>query len=267
MRRPISILLFLFLLSHLVLIAQEPNRAPEPQRYSLGLKFGPSVTLPSYPEKELRDLFSSKPKFGYGGMGFISFPINRTRYSYFVEAGYAVRGRKYSTEIGGTNNQTLQFGEMAMGLRRSFDLKLKKNVPTKWFVNVGPNIQYWVKGKGKFGTTDYKMKFQPAPENLQLFTNYLDGVNRWLFGIDLGIGADAPINKKQFVRLELRATLGQTFLGRKTNSTNYNNLNWIDTLRTNLKTISLTASYNFDYDTRASKFGKSTKDRIMKRRK
>jgi hypothetical protein len=268
MLRLISILLFSFFLTYCqTSTAQETKRAPEAQRYSIGLKFGPSVTFPSYPDKELRDLFSSKPKFGYGGMGFISFPLSKTRYSYFAEAGYAVRGRKYSTETGGLNNQTFQFAELSMGLRRSFDLKLKKNVPTKWFINVGPNVQYWLSGKGKFGQAKYKMVFDPAPENSELFTNYLSGVNRWLFGVDFGIGADAPITKKQFIRIELRATLGQTYLGKKTNSTTYANLSWIDSLKTNLKTISLTASYSFDFDTRARKFGKSTKDKMIRRRK
>jgi hypothetical protein len=251
----------------LELFGQERKQAPEPQRFSIGIKVGPSVTFASYPDETQRDQFSSRPKFGYGAMAFVIFPLSKTRYSFLTEAGYAIRGRKFKIEKGGLiNNATYQFAEMSMGLRRSFDLKIKKNLPSKWFVNVGPNVQYWVSGKGKFVTTKYDIVFD-VPPNGDIFTNFLTKPNRWLFGADIGIGADAPINRRQTVRLELRVTLGQTYLGKKGSASNYGSLSWEDSLKTNLKTISFTGAYTLDYDMRARKMGKSTKDRVVKRKR
>jgi hypothetical protein len=268
MTRTLCLLLSAFFLSlSYSSYAQERKKSPEPQRFSIGIKAGPSVTYATYPDATQRDQFSSQPKLGYGAMGFIIFPLSGTRYTFLTEAGYAIRGRKVKITNGGLiNNATYQFAEVSMGLRRSFNLKVRKYIPSKWFINVGPNVQYWVSGKGKFVTTPYDIKFNVEP-NGDIFTNFLTKPNRWLFGADVGIGADAPISKRQTIRIELRVTLGQTFLGKKGSASNYGSLSWEDTLKTNLKTISLTGAYTLDFDMRARKMGKSTNDRSIKRKR
>ncbi len=254
------------LLQFTPLKAQEGNKTPEAQKFSIGIKAGPSATLGVYPDKSQRDQFKALPKFGYGGAFFINFPL-KSNYSYLAEAGYAVKGRKVKLTNGDfINNQTFQFVQMSMALRKSYNLKLVKNIPSKWFINVGPNIEYWVNAKGKFVETKYNIKFNVPPDG-NLYTNYLTNPNRWLFGIDVGIGADAPINRRQKVRLELRGTFGQTYLGKKNSASSYATLSWEDTLKTNLKTVSFTAAYTLDFDTRAMKMGKSTKDRDNRKRR
>ncbi|MEK6780596.1 MAG: porin family protein [Bacteroidota bacterium] len=267
MMRLIAILFItISLLKITLLSAQEKKSAPLGQRYSIGIKAGPSVTLGVYPDKDQRDQFTAEPKLGFGGAFFINFPL-KNDYSYLAEAGYSVKGRRVKLSNGDfVNDQTFQFVEMSMALRRSFDLRLVKNIPSRWFINLGPNIGYWVSGKGKFVETKYTIKFNVPPDG-DLYTNYLTNPNRWLFGIDVGIGADAPINRKQKVRLELRATLGQTYLGKKNSGSSYATLSWEDTLKTNLKTLSLTAAYTLDFDSRAMKMGKSTKNKEIKKRR
>ncbi len=252
--------------------AQTINKAPEIQKFSIGVKAGPSVTYIRYPDKDLRNLMKARPKFGYGGSFFINFPLSRTSYTFLAEAGYSVKGRRYLIDGVDSlyNNQTYQFAEMAMALRKSFDWHIAPNVPSKWFFNVGPNIAYWVNGhgkfgKGKFGSTKYDIKFNETPDG-DLYTNYLNNINRWLFGIDLGIGAEAAINNRQRVRLELRGTFGQTYLGKKNGSSSYASLSWVDSLKGNLKTLSITAAYTLEYDMRAMKMGKST-NKVTKSKK
>ena len=255
-----------FLADFTILKAQGPKNSPEEQKFSLGIKAGPSATFGIYPDKELRDQFKSQPKLGMGGAVFINFPL-KDSYSFLAEAGYSLKGRKIKLTNGDfINNQTFQFAEMSMALRRSFNLRLVKNIPSKWFFNVGPNIAYWVKAKGKFVETKYDIKFDVPPDG-NLYINYLTNPNRWLFGIDIGIGADAPINRRQKVRVELRATLGQTYLGKKNSSSSYATLSWEDNLKTNLKTLSLMAAYTLDFDKRAMKMGKSTKDRELRKKR
>jgi Inosine-uridine nucleoside N-ribohydrolase len=267
MIRPVFIFFFAFsLFSFNLLNAQEINKAPEVQKFSIGIKAGPSVTLGVYPESEQRDRFTAQPKFGYGGAFFINFPLSRTNYTFLAEAGYAVRGRKAKLYEGGfINSQTFQFAEMSMALRRSFNLKIVESIPSKWFINIGPNIQYWVSGKGKFVETKYDIKFNEPPDG-NLYINYLTNPNRWLFGIDVGFGADAPINNRQRVRVEIRGTFGQTYLGKKESNSSYATLAWEDTLKTNLKTISITGAYTLDFDMRAMKMGKSTKGSFVQKK-
>lgn len=265
MNRP-SVLVFLvaFISLSSLVFAQEVNKAPEVQKFSIGIKLGPSVTFARYPEPEQRDRISSRAKFGYGGQVFVAFPLSRTGYTYLAEAGYAVRGRKVKLEPGGfVNNSTYQLIDLSMALRKSFDFQLAENLPAKWFANVGPNIQYWMSGKGKFVESKYDIQFS-NPENRDLFSNYIQGANRWLFGIDVGVGADAPINNRQKIRVELRTTLGQTYLGKKDHSSTMQTINWYDDLKVNLKTISLTAAYSLDFDMRNMKMGKSNTTKSVK---
>ena len=250
----------------LSLYAQEVNKAPEVQKFSIGIKLGPSVTFASYPDRDQRDQFKTQPKFGMGGQVFVNFPLSRTGYTFLSEAGYAIRGRKFKIKSDGgefVNNATYQFVELSMGLRKSFNLKLVENIPSKWFINIGPNIQYWVNGKGKLQNTEYKVVFNQPPDG-DLYTNYINDPNRWFFGIDVGIGADAPINSKQKVRVELRTTFGQTYLGKKTATSNLSTIVWQDDLRSNLKTISLTGAYTLDFDMRNMKMGKSNTTKSVK---
>ena len=259
---PISLLFAL----PLKLNAQGKNKAPEVQKFTIGFKVGPSVTLGTYPDKELRDKFKTQPKLGVIGTFFVILPL-KNEYSYLAEAGYGIKGRKVKLTNGGfINNQTFQVVEMSMALRKSYKLKLAKNIPSKWFFNVGPNVEYWVNAKGKFVETKYAIKFN-VPPDADLYTNYLTNPNRWLFGIDVGIGADAPINRRQKVRLELRGTFGQTYLGKKNSASSYATLSWDDTLKTNLKTFAFTVAYTLDFDMRAMKMGKSTKNKEMKKRR
>src|SRR6185369_10693865 len=109
------------------------------------------------------------------------------------------------------NKFTMQFIEFSGALRRRFDFKLKKNVQSELFIHAGPNVDYWLSGSGEM-PAPYEVVFdQPADGNYHNL--YFNGVNRWLFGIDLGVGMIAPITSKQKITVELRATLGQTNLG------------------------------------------------------
>ena len=262
----LGVSILLLILNFSLVSAQEKKAAPESQKFSVGIKAGPNLTLALYPDKEQRDQFTSYPKLGFGGAAFINFPLKKD-YSYLAEAGYCVKGRKVKLTNGDFyNTQTFHFAEMSMALRRSFNLRLVKNIPSKWFINVGPNIGYWIRGSGKFVETKYDIKFNLPPDG-NLYVNYLTNANRWLFGIDVGIGADAPINRRQKVRLELRATFGQTYLGKKNSASSYATLSWEDTLKTNLTTLSFTAAYTLDFDRRAMKMGKSTKNKEIKKRR
>src|SRR6478736_4199715 len=116
-------------------LAQSPKDGPQVQKFSLGVKAGPSVTWGTYPDKELRDQFKTRPKIGVGGAFFISFPLKK-EYSYVAEAGYALGGRKVAIPSSNSeriHNATYQFATMSMALRKAFDVKLFKNVPTKLF--------------------------------------------------------------------------------------------------------------------------------------
>ena len=233
------------------------------QKFSLGVKGGISVTSAYFPDKDIRRQFGSSPKLGYTAGGLIGFPLKKD-FSFLTEVAYTQKGRRVMiNESAWENNATYRFIDFSMGLRKSYVTGIIKNVKSHWFFNVGPNIEYWISGKGKIITggpgASYTVVFDKAPDS-NFNNNYLNGVNRWLFGLDLGAGFDAPITKQKRVNVELRFTWGQTFLGKKNSTSSLEILGFEDNLRSNLKTLTLTAAYTLDMDLRDAKKGRSVKD-------
>ncbi|MFM9075536.1 MAG: hypothetical protein ACKORJ_08245, partial [Bacteroidota bacterium] len=103
--------------------------------------------------------------------------------------------------------------------------------------------------------------------NGDLTTYFINKPNRFLFGLDLGLGTDIPVTRNQTIYAEVRMNWGHTNLGTGETTSRFNLLNFEDTMRVSLKTISLTGIYTFTYETRRSKQGKSTlKSPTRKRR-
>ncbi len=244
------------------------------QEFSLGIKGGLLLTRSIIADKIDRKDFSQQNKFGYLGAALIIFPL-KNRYSFETEVGFSQRGRKIlSNNETWTNSGTYYYGDVSMLLRKSFPFKLRKNIPSMWFVNVGPNISYWLGGHGKIGTNQYQrydIVFEPMPETPpgtgpDFDKMYFTDVNRWLFGINIGVGFVSPLRRSQKVLTELRFMSGHTFYG-GVNSASWRTLGFTDNLRSNEKVLSLTVAYVFDFNLKEGKKGKSTKDKEVKRGK
>jgi hypothetical protein len=172
------------------------------------------------------------------------------------------------------NRSVYHFAEATMLLRKTYKFNLEKNIPSEWFFNVGPEISYWINGKGAISASGpgypYKVVFNKIDYNSGYDKMYLNNVNRWLFGLSLGAGFTAPLQRNQKISVELRFTSGHTFLGKRNSSTHINGYltgdgNFQDTLKTNLKVISILVAYTFDFDVQQSRKGKSTLDKTIKK--
>jgi hypothetical protein len=239
------------------------------QKYSVGLKVAPLVSWPTFGDKEDKKTFSRGITGGYLIRGIASFPMKKN-FDCFVEGGYSVNGRKLSfNEDEWLNKSTYHFVDMAMLLRKSYKFRLKKNVPSFFFFNVGPEVNYWLSGNGKIIVNKpgypYDIVFNKEHDG-SFTTMYMNDVNRFLFGLNLGGGIKAPIKNKQYITVELRFTSGHTYLGKKTSSY-IEILTFQDTMKTNLKSFSLNVAYTFDFDVQESRKGKSTMDKKIKRKR
>jgi len=255
------------LLTFFAVVACHQSQA---QNFSLGIKAGPTATWINFPDADVRDQFSSSVKIGYMIGGVIQFPL-KNRYSFTAEFAYAQKGRTVKFNDGTwENNATYHFMDFSMALRRSFDVRIKKDIQSRVFFNIGPNIEYWIDGKGAVSTdaisSPYTVVFDKQPDS-NFNYNYLNNANRWLFGLDIGAGVDANITKTQRLHTELRFTYGHTYLGAKNSSSHIEILGFEDNLQANLKTLSLTVSYMFDFDLKKSKMGRSTKDREIRKKR
>ena len=235
------------------------------QKFSFGAKAGVLTSYTNFGEQPGKENFSSDVKLGYSVAGLIGFPL-KNRYSFVAEAGFTQQGRKYTYKPNGDSwNSTYYFTEFSMALRKNFKLKIKENINTDWFVNFGPNINYWLGGQGSmdpyFGIhQSYAYIFDKVPD--QSYTNiYLNNINRWMFGLNFGIGFTATTLKNQKILAELRMTWGQTYLGQQNSESLGGTPHIMDemSLKCNLKVLNLSVAYIFDKDIQKSRMGKSTK--------
>ncbi|MEJ7646087.1 MAG: porin family protein [Chryseolinea sp.] len=237
------------------------------QKFSFGAKAGPLVTWANFSDKDDKHDFANKPKLGYYAAALVIFPL-KNDYSFQTEFGFSQRGRRVLfNENTWENNATYYFADGRMMLRRSFPLRLGPNIPSKWFVNVGPHISYWIGGHGTIdagGSYKYDIVFSEMPtepSGPDFNKMYISDVNQYLFGIDIGAGFIAPLRSNTNLLVELRFTSGHTFFGNRSSASN-RTLGFMDNLRSNEKMINLTIAYIWGADIQKSKKGKSTKDRL-----
>ena len=242
------------------------------QKFSFGAKAGPLISWGNFGDKDDKDDFSHTIKPGFYVAGLVMFPL-KNNYSFQAEFGFSQKGRiiTFNNDTW-ENNATYYFGDAAMMLRRSFPLNLGPNIPSQWFINIGPHVSYWVSGKGKVtsgGSYSYDVVFGEmplTPSSPDFDKMYLRDVNRWLFGIDFGVGFNAPLKRNRNITTELRFTSGHTFFGTKTSAAN-RTLGFTDNLRANEKVLSLTVAYVLDVNVQEGRKGKSTKDKEIKRKR
>jgi hypothetical protein len=268
----------------------QENVGQKSQKYSLGLRIGPTVTMGKL-SKTLSDTVleahSHKPKPGFTVMGQLVFPMQK-KYSCLLEAGYARSGRRVSYNSGDwENNFTYNFLSATMGLRKTFQFHLREGVYYDWFVSIGPNVSYLVSGKGAIetsngGRTPFSLKFSNLADSAfikerglenDINTYYFNKANRFFFGVDIGFGIDVPITKTQKVYGEFRATIGQTNIknnntkayiqqnggaGNMEDDPTYVPGNFSDPLKVNLKTFQFSLVYTLDFDKKLKNKGKST---------
>jgi hypothetical protein len=239
------------------------------QKYSVGIKAGPLMNWTSFGDKEDKDNFSSGIKIGYSAGMLVSFPLKHD-FDFFAEGAYSQKGRrlKFQSDTW-VNNSSYKFIDLTMLLRKSYTFRLEKNIPSQWYFNIGPEVSYWLSGKGTIAVDGpgypYTIVFDKTPD-ASFETMYVNDANRWLFGLAIGVGFRAPLLRNQHINTEIRFVSGHTYLGKK-DSSHIEILTFEDTLKTNLKVLNINVSYTLDFDVQQSRKGKSTLDKKMKNSK
>ena len=236
------------------------------QKFIIGIKAGATFSKSSFDDKDDNDAFTNLWKPGYFGAALINFPLNKN-FSFQTETGFSQRGRKIEfNDNTWLNNASYHFIDASMNLRKSFPLNWMRNVKSGWFINLGPKVSYWLSGKGKVtggDNFDYEVKFEKQPENpntADFNTMYMSDINHWHFGLDFGVGVDAPTLALQRFMIELRYTSGLTFYGEKNSAFNPTP-GFTDNLRANENVISLFITYVLNRDIKKGNSAKNKKPR------
>src|SRR5688500_18167352 len=119
------------------------------QKYSVGVKVAPLISWPGFGDKEDKDTFSRGVNLGYSAGALVSFPMKKD-FDCFIEVAYSHKGRKLKfNEDRWLNQSVYNMVDLTLLLRKSYQFTLEKNVPSYFFFNLGPEVSYWMNGKGK----------------------------------------------------------------------------------------------------------------------
>ncbi len=234
------------------------------QKMIIAIKAGATASKNTFSEKADRDEFSHLWKPGFSGAVIINFPLKKS-FSFQAETGFSSRGRKIEFNNGSWHNHaTYHFIDASMMVRKSFPINRKGNASSALFITVGPQMGYWLNGKGKVNGVDqfdYQVKFEKQPDNPatpDFGIMYLTDVNRKLYGLNIGVGIDAPTLFLQRFMVELRYTFGMTQYGERNSAYNATS-GFTDNLRSNENTIVASVAFALNRDSKEAKKGKPGK--------
>lgn len=243
------------------------------QKFSIGLRAGGTLNWASFRDQDQKDTFSVKPSKGFTIGALVGFPL-KNNYSVIIEGGYSQKSRTINERfLTLKNTGSYKFVDGSLLLRKSYKFQFGKDIPADWFFNIGPEVSYWLSGNGNFSgggePYPYQIEFNKVPDGDLKYLYYSDA-NRLFFALVLGVGFKAPLKNNTFISTELRFVSGHTNLGK--NKYTYSPrewyaslLNYNDTLKMNLKLISLSVAYTYDFDKVESRKGKSTLKKKIKK--
>ena len=214
-----------------------------------GFKAGANATLVSFESEVYQKFYNSKIKPGFTA-GAIFLIENKEKYGLYTEFLFTVKGKSIVSDANDyeTNKAAYQFLEFPVMFRMKFH-----QPKFDWFLQLGPEISYWLNGKGTFEvydpnrdvivTYDYKINFD-EPQNTIDYMNVEDA-NRVQLGLALGGGLIWDLNSGNYISMDMRFTFGHTFMGGY-ESGSIPNVGLTDNFEYTNNVLSISAVYYFD---------------------
>jgi len=239
---------------------------------------GPNISWVSYDDKDLKDQYDMFPIVGFHAGIDVAF---RVRQRFFLNTAliYSTKGKLEKSEADPLyrNEVRYKYIELPIVYTAEFKGKFGKgNKEYKWYIGAGPNVSYWLGGKGSISSSDfeevnvfsydYKIAFHREPEKVQSGEMGVLDPNRVQFGLTVSSGfVFEPMGYQKFM-LMFRYELGHTFLSAETNGT-FPGTVYQDNMRVRNQGFRISLSYMVDLKTSERKKGKSTSKESKKRKR
>jgi hypothetical protein len=256
----------LFLIALLTLFCT----APVFSQILVGPEIGGNYSWTSFGDKDLKDSYRVTPVFGFHAGGHLAFLV-RKRFFLHASLLYATKGRVLQGKDDALLKNTSRYNYIDMPISYTVDFKGKigKGKEFKYFLGVGPNVSYWLGGKGtlynselkenNFSEQKYKIVFNKDPTTQGLDEMNVQNPNRLQLGLNLVAGAVIEPGLRQRLMVTIRYELGHSYLA-KSNGT-FTQTYFQDPLQSRNQGFRISVAYLYDLKTENRKRGKSTIDR------
>ena len=231
---------------------------------------GGNYSFASFSNQDLKSIYKVGGVFGYHVGGHLAFKV-RKRFFLHSSFIYSTKGRTISSETDQTFKFKTQYNfiELPVSYTIDFKARLGQSKEFKYLFGIGPNISYWLGGKGtamnadlaENNITDLKYEIRFKPQDGQQADNEM-GVqqpNRVQFGLNFVAGLVLEPADRQRIMITARYELGHTYLA-KSNGV-FNNTYFQDPLQSRNQGLRVSVAYMYDLKTENRNKGKSTIDR------
>jgi hypothetical protein len=230
---------------------------------------GGNISWTSFNDKDFKDLFKVKPVAGYHVGLHSAFQV-RKRFFLHTSILYSTKGKVIKGKVDERLKNTVRYNFVEMPIIYTVDFKGKfgkSGKEFKYFMGVGPNLSYWLGGKGEvynidleeanMGTLSYRIKFNKTVDEVSVNEMSIAEPTRLQLGLNVQVGMDLEPNPGQRLIIALRYEMGHSNLSKKSNgllsSTYYE-----DILQSRNQGLRLSVAYLFDTKVEKRKKGKST---------
>lgn len=234
----------------------------------IGPTVGPNFSWVTFDDKELKDIYDISPITGFHAGMNLSFRVQK-RFFLHTSFIYSTKGKILKAEEDPLFRNEVRYKYIELPILYTMEFKgnLGGNRQYKWYFGAGPNISYWLGGRGKFsssdlsevgiGELDYKVVYgkdfyEVGPEEMSV-----EDPNRIQLGLTIGTGFVFEPGGTQRFMLMFRYELGHSFLSRTTDGV-FEPVLYTDEMRVRNQGFRISASYLIDLKTEQRKKGKST---------
>lgn len=234
----------------------------------VGPEVGVNYSWTTFSDKDLNQSYSRSPVLGYHVGGHLAFLV-RKRFFLHASLLYATKGRLIEGKDDKLlkNSATYNFIDMPVSYTVDFRGKIGDNKEFKYFLGIGPDISYWLGGKGTFYNIDYAESGTPEIKYKIVFKKSTFGEkemnveqpNRLQLGLNFIAGLVLEPAPRQRIMLSARYELGHSYLAKSGGI--FQNAYYQDPLRSRNQGFRISVAYLYDLKTEDRKKGKSTIDR------
>lgn len=241
----------------------------------IGPTVGPNFSWTSFDDKDLKDIYDVRPVAGFHAGVMVAFRVQK-RFFLNTSIIYSTKGKVAKSSIDPLfrNQTTYKYIEMPILYTAEFKGTFGSGREYKWYFGAGPNISYWLGGKGRMTSSDlseltidelpYTIVFGKDPEDIHPEQMTVVDPNRVQLGLNIGAGfVFEPLGYQKFMLL-FRYELGHSFLSRTTNGV-FEPVFYEDDMRVRNNGLRISFAYLIDTKVSERKKGKSTIKRSGKR--
>jgi hypothetical protein len=229
---------------------------------------GPQLTWQRYEEQDARDYYAVSPLLRYHVGAMVSFRV-RNRFFLNTSVLYSRKGKSLTAQDDKTFKlkSASSFIDVPILYTAEFKARLKGNKSFKYYLGLGPDIAFWLGGRGTLTTTDiveqgfseinYKVRFRKPLESTTNAEMTLQEPNRVQLGINIVAGvAFEPLGLNKIL-VTLRYSGGHSYIG-KSNGVFPVATDYTDIMQARNKVVSLSFAYLIDLKVDQRKKGGST---------